>query len=45
MVEIDVRERNSRSFEFISNQGLEEMDMNLKDMLPASSASAPRSAR
>jgi ATP-dependent HslUV protease ATP-binding subunit HslU len=34
MVEIDVRERNSPSFEIISNQGVEEMDVNLKDMLP-----------
>ena len=33
-VEIDVRERNSPSFEIISNQGVEEMDVNLKDMLP-----------
>jgi ATP-dependent HslUV protease ATP-binding subunit HslU len=34
MVEIDVRERNSPSFEIISNQGVEEMDVNLRDMLP-----------
>jgi ATP-dependent HslUV protease ATP-binding subunit HslU len=34
MVEIDVRERNSPSFEIVSNQGVEEMDINLKDMLP-----------
>jgi len=34
MVEIDVREKNSPSFEIISNQGVEEMDVNLKDMLP-----------
>ena len=33
-VEIDVRERNTPSFEIISNQGDEEMDINLKDMLP-----------
>jgi ATP-dependent HslUV protease ATP-binding subunit HslU len=33
-VEIDVRERNSPSFEIISNQGVEEMDINLKDILP-----------
>ncbi len=33
-VEIDVREKNSPSFEIISNQGVEEMDVNLKDMLP-----------
>lgn len=34
IVELDVRERNSPSFEIISNQGVEEMDINLKDMLP-----------
>src|SRR5277367_1515275 len=34
IVEIDVRERNFPSFEIISNQGVEEMDVNLKDMLP-----------
>jgi len=34
MVEIDVRERNFPSFEIIFNQGVEEMDVNLKDMLP-----------
>ena len=34
MVELDVRDRNTPSFEVISNQGSEEMDINLKDMLP-----------
>jgi len=34
MVEIDVRERSTPSFEIISNQGMEEMDINLKDILP-----------
>ena len=34
MVEIDVRERNMPSFEILSNQGVEEMDINLKDVLP-----------
>src|SRR5579884_3840090 len=34
IVEIEVRERNFPSFEIISNQGVEEMDVNLKDMLP-----------
>jgi ATP-dependent HslUV protease ATP-binding subunit HslU len=33
-VEIDVRERNTPSFEIITNQGQEEMDVNLKDILP-----------
>ena len=34
MVEIDVREKNAPSFEIIPNQGVEEMDVNLKDILP-----------
>jgi ATP-dependent HslUV protease ATP-binding subunit HslU len=34
IVEIDTRERNFPSFEIISNQGVEEMDVNIKDMLP-----------
>jgi ATP-dependent HslUV protease ATP-binding subunit HslU len=34
VVELDVRDRNQPSFEVISNQGSEEMDINLKDMLP-----------
>jgi len=34
LVELDVRERNTPSFEIISNQGVEEMDINIKDMLP-----------
>ena len=29
-----MRERNTPSFEIISNQGVEEMDINLKDVLP-----------
>ena len=33
-VEIDVRERSFPAFEIISNQGVEEMDVNIKDMLP-----------
>ena len=33
-VEVDVRERNFPSFEIISSQGVEEMDINVKDMLP-----------
>jgi len=33
-VELDVRDRNQPSFEIISNQGQEEMDINLKDMIP-----------
>jgi ATP-dependent HslUV protease ATP-binding subunit HslU len=33
MVDIEVRERSTPSFEIISNQGVEEMDVNIKDML------------
>src|SRR4051812_6279970 len=33
-VELDVRERSMPHFEIISNQGVEEMDVNLRDMLP-----------
>jgi ATP-dependent HslUV protease ATP-binding subunit HslU len=33
-VELDVREKNFPSFEIISNQGVEDMDINMKDMLP-----------
>jgi len=35
VVEIDVRERSTPSFEIVSNQGVEEMDINLKDVLPS----------
>ena len=34
LVELDVREKNMPAFEIISNQGVEEMDVNIKDMLP-----------
>ena len=34
VVEIETRERNFPSFEIISNQGVEEMEVNIKDMLP-----------
>jgi ATP-dependent HslUV protease ATP-binding subunit HslU len=34
MVDLDVRDRNTPSFEIITNQGTEEMDINLKDMIP-----------
>jgi ATP-dependent HslUV protease ATP-binding subunit HslU len=33
-VDVEVRERNFPSFEIISNSGVEEMDINVKDMLP-----------
>jgi len=35
IVEIDVREKNMPAFEIISNQGVEEMDVSFKDMLPS----------
>jgi ATP-dependent HslUV protease ATP-binding subunit HslU len=34
LVEIEVREKNFPSFEIFTNQGIEEMDINLKDMVP-----------
>ncbi len=34
VVELDVREKSFPAFEIISNQGVEEMDINVKDMLP-----------
>jgi ATP-dependent HslUV protease ATP-binding subunit HslU len=34
IVELEVREKNFPAFEIISNQGVEEMDINMKDMLP-----------
>jgi len=34
MVELDVRDRNQPSFEFMSTQAPEEMESNLRDMLP-----------
>ncbi len=34
IVEIEVRDKSFPSFEIISNQGVEEMDINLKDMIP-----------
>jgi ATP-dependent HslUV protease ATP-binding subunit HslU len=33
-VEVEVRERASPSFQILSSQGLEEMDVNVKDLLP-----------
>src|SRR3984957_6496113 len=33
MVEVDVRERAMPSFEIVTNQGIEEMDINVKDMI------------
>jgi ATP-dependent HslUV protease ATP-binding subunit HslU len=33
MVEVEVRERATPAFEIVTNQGIEEMDINVKDML------------
>ena len=33
MVEVEVRERSMPAFEIVTNQGIEEMDINVKDML------------
>ncbi len=41
-VEIDVRERNMPQFGIISNQNLEDMEMNLKDMLPNIFGGSPK---
>src|SRR5438270_4531006 len=34
IVELEVREKSFPAFEIVSNQGIEEMDINVKDMLP-----------
>src|SRR4051812_46364879 len=34
IVELEMKERNFPAFEIISNQGVEEMDINIKDILP-----------
>ena len=34
IVELDVREKSMPAFEIITNQGVEEMDVNMKDILP-----------
>ncbi len=34
IVELEVREKSFPAFEIVSNQGVEEMDVNIKDMLP-----------
>jgi ATP-dependent HslUV protease ATP-binding subunit HslU len=34
MVEVDVRDRSMPAFEIISSQGIEEMDINIKDLIP-----------
>jgi ATP-dependent HslUV protease ATP-binding subunit HslU len=34
LVELEVRDKSFPAFEIISNQGIEEMDINMKDMLP-----------
>jgi len=42
MVELEVRQSNMPQFGIISNQNLEDMEMNLKDMLPNIFGSAPK---
>jgi ATP-dependent HslUV protease ATP-binding subunit HslU len=42
MVELDVRERGTPQFGIISNQNLEDMEMNLKDMLPNIFGGSPK---
>jgi ATP-dependent HslUV protease ATP-binding subunit HslU len=42
MVELDVRPSNMPQFGIISNQNLEDMEMNLKDMLPNIFGSTPK---
>ncbi len=45
MVEIEVRERNMPSFEIITNTGIEEMGINVKDMLPGLFGGKPKKRR
>src|SRR6516162_2280686 len=45
MVDLEVRERAMPSFEIISNQGIEEMDVNLRTCSAAFSGSRRRSGR
>ncbi len=45
MVEIDVREKMFPSFEIITGSTIEEVDINLKDMLPALFQGRPRKRR
>ena len=42
MVELDVRERGMPQFGIISNQNLEDMEMNLRDMLPNIFGAGPK---
>jgi len=44
-VEIEVRERNMPSFEIITNTGVEEMGINVKDMLPGLFGGKPKRRR
>ena len=45
LVEVEVRERSMPSFEIITNQGVEEMDVNVKDMLSGMFGQQKKSAR
>jgi ATP-dependent HslUV protease ATP-binding subunit HslU len=44
-VEVEVKERTFPAFEVISNSGIEEMDINLKDILPLSNFSFSKRTR
>jgi ATP-dependent HslUV protease ATP-binding subunit HslU len=44
-VEIEVRERNMPSFEIITNTGVEEMGINVKDMMPGLFGGKPKKHR
>jgi ATP-dependent HslUV protease ATP-binding subunit HslU len=44
-VEIEVKERNFPASRIISNQGVEEMDINIKDILPGFFGQRPRSGK
>jgi hypothetical protein len=44
LVEIEVREKNFPSFEIYTNQGIEEMDINIKDMMPGLFGSRSKTA-
>ncbi|NBO63797.1 MAG: ATP-dependent protease ATPase subunit HslU [Acidobacteria bacterium] len=45
IVEIEVREKSFPSFEIYSNQGIEEMDVNIKDLMPGLFGSRSKARR
>jgi len=44
-VEVEVRERSFPAFEIVSSQGIEEMDINIKDILPGLFGQRPKKRR